>query len=44
MAEANYLKMMADFWESAGKTASEAQKDLFQQFATRFAPRLGIWV
>ena len=37
MPEANYLKMMADFWESAGKTASDAQKDLFQQFATRFA-------
>lgn len=37
MTEANYLKMMADFWETAGKTASEAQKDLFQQFAARFA-------
>ena len=37
MPEANYLKMMADFWESAGKTASDAQKDLFRQFATRFA-------
>jgi len=37
MAEANYLKMMTDFWETAGKTASEAQKDLFQQFAARFA-------
>jgi len=37
MAEANYLKMMTDFWETAGKTASEAQKDLFQQLAARFA-------
>jgi hypothetical protein len=37
MADANYLKMMTDFWESAGKTASEAQKDLFQQFTARFA-------
>jgi len=37
MAEPNYLKMMTDFWEKAGKTASEAQKDLFQQFTTRFA-------
>jgi polyhydroxyalkanoate synthase subunit PhaE len=37
MAEANYLKMMTDFWETAGKTASDAQKDLFQQFTARFA-------
>jgi polyhydroxyalkanoate synthase subunit PhaE len=37
MAEANYLKMMTDFWETAGKSASEAQKDLFQQFTSRFA-------
>jgi hypothetical protein len=29
--------MMTDFWETAGKTASETQKDLFQQFAARFA-------
>jgi hypothetical protein len=37
MAETNYLKMMTDFWETAGKTASETQRDLFQQFAARFA-------
>jgi len=37
MQEEHYLKTMADFWESAGKTSSDAQKDLFQQFATRFA-------
>jgi len=34
MAEENYLKMMTHFWETAGKTASDAQKNLLQSLAT----------
>jgi len=35
MAEENYLKMMTHFWESASKTASDAQRNLMQSLATR---------
>jgi hypothetical protein len=35
MAEQNYLKMMTDFWESASKTTSDAQRNLMQSLATR---------
>lgn len=35
MAETNYLKMMTDFWEQAGKTASDAQQSVMQTFAGR---------
>jgi hypothetical protein len=36
MTDTNYVKMISDFWEAAGKTSSEAQKDFFQQMAARF--------
>ena len=36
MAEADYLKMITGFFEAAGKTSSEAQKN-FQQMAAGFA-------
>ncbi|MGC1562073.1 MAG: poly(R)-hydroxyalkanoic acid synthase subunit PhaE [Bradyrhizobium sp.] len=36
MTDTNYLKMISDFWETAGKGPSEAQRDFFQQMAARF--------
>ena len=39
MAEADYLKMITGFFEAAGKTSSEAQKN-FQQMAAGFAASL----
>ena len=36
MAETNYFKMMADFWESAGKTATDAQKNFLEEIKGRF--------
>jgi len=35
MAEENYLMMMTHFWESASKTAWDAQRNLMQSLATR---------
>jgi poly[(R)-3-hydroxyalkanoate] polymerase subunit PhaE len=37
MTDTNYLKMISDFWETTGKSTSEAQKDFFQQMTARFA-------
>jgi hypothetical protein len=36
MTDTNFAKMISDFWEAAGKTTSDAQKNLFQQMAARF--------
>jgi len=36
MAETNYFKMMADFWESAGKTATDAQTKFLEDMKGRF--------